>query len=50
MSRKIEISLEKLTNGTIIDIADELGCKIDCPNIKFNKYLNKIIKDNELIK
>ena len=38
----MNIPVEKLSNGTIIQIARELGCNIPCPKIPVNKYFSEI--------
>jgi len=43
----IKIDLDKLTNGAVITIADELGCEYEYPTLKINIFGDEI---QELIK
>ena len=38
----IKIDLNKLTNGTVMCIADELGCEYEYPTFKMNIYKDEI--------
>ena len=43
------INLERITNGTIWNIAWELGCDIHMPDMENNKYLYDSIKNRDII-
>ena len=38
----IKIDLNELTNGTVICIADELGCEYEYPTFKMNIYRDEL--------
>ena len=41
----MNIPVEELSNGTIIQIATELGCDIPYPDMPMNKYMEVITDD-----
>lgn len=43
------INLEELKNGTLYDIAWDLGCDIHMPEMEKNKYFYDSIKNPDLI-
>ena len=38
----IKIDLDELTNGTVISIAEELGCKLEYPKFRINIFGDEI--------
>lgn len=43
----LRIPIDELTNGTVMSIAEELGCPIEYPDMERNKYMAAMIEDRK---